>query len=192
MYCVSVYDWLTVCVECVCVSQAETEQTGLGVWKRGSEARRPARLRSSHHSSITCPVYCFCVNLELCVCVYTQLMFGWQMVEALTPRRVLTEHHMHILFVPPFVRGCVCCWMLKTSLHMLWWRGGSFLGWGLCLYACGGCWRMYGQQLWRASRQAFPSRFPALLCFFLNGPLLLSMEGKQEKCSRPPVADWED
>lgn len=64
-----VHTWLIICVRSACVSQAETEQTGLGVWKRGSEAWRPALVRSSHHSSLTCPVYSLCVNLELILCV---------------------------------------------------------------------------------------------------------------------------
>lgn len=115
MHCACTYDWLTVCVRvcmsvyvCVWEMQAETDQTAMGVWKRGSEAWRPALLRSSHHSSLTCPVYPRCVSLDLIVCVCVQVCFKHSVdVEVAAGIEVQASTHWGV---------CAHCWFVLT-LH---------------------------------------------------------------------------
>lgn len=196
------------------MSQAETEQTGLGVWKRGSEAWRPAQLRSSHHSSLTCPVYSLCVNLELCMCECVKYTVGvWVAAGSgagfntqrclctvwacLTLHNIIhtCKHPPVVAFVSRDVSAVECLNVLNSNcdlLHTLRRREGSFSGWGVCSCACGGCWRMYGLQLWWASRQAFPSPFPCSALLLLTKPSASQHGGKTREMPVAPGADWED
>ncbi len=177
----------------MCASRAETEQTRLGVWKRGSEAWRPALLRSSHHSSLTCPVYSLGVNLELlcvseracvcvCVCVCKHVwVHSWCLGGSWYWCKLQQEVSVYIDSVTYMqhlsVVACVCSWVSEYAKLQMWvWRAprtyiaiereGTFFG--VCLCARGGCWRMYGLQLWWASRQAFPSPFPCSALLLLK------------------------
>lgn len=59
----------------------------------------------------------------------------------------------------------------------------------VCVCACGGCWRMYGLQLWWASRQAFPSP-SSLLCS--TSPHKAHRFTACRENKRNARADWED
>lgn len=133
----------------VCVLQAETKQTGLGVWKGVSEAWRPARLRSSHHSSLTCAVYSVCVNLELCVrvCVLGCKAHAWCLDGSCTRCRiqhpVLSVHFIlcalqRFASMPPAASLCATCDLACTGVHagFLFFFFPFFLRVCVCVHLC--------------------------------------------------------
>lgn len=157
------------------VSWAETEQRGLGVWKSCSEAWRPALLRSSHHSSLTCPVYSppvsawseVCVRVCICVCRMAEIWVAKAQASTLQECANvisvshLTQHYNCRQMTCAIVsKGWVrYWWMIRTSLDVLWWGKvfPFFSGLGVYLWACGGCWRMFGPQFWwRLDRRFLP------------------------------------
>lgn len=105
------------------------------------------------------------------------------------------KHPPVVAFVSRDVSAVECLNVLNSNcdlLHTLRRREGSFSGWGVCSCACGGCWRMYGLQLWWASRQAFPSPFPCSALLLLTKPSASQHGGKTREMPVAPGADWED
>lgn len=148
MYCLCIYDWLGVCMLCVCVTGWDrADGAGCVKERQWGEETCYFKEQPSFFTHLPC-LLSLCQPTADCVCLSgclnTQLMFGWHLVERHRLQHIeeslyiigLSHLTRHQTFIQTVLRYCVslhgCASVCAEHPDMMWWREGSFLDWGVC------------------------------------------------------------